>query len=221
MAHTGVYTSTILHYCCSFPCWYFVLFGLEVLFISYIFLKLVISDETQMWTNHMDNAAACSLMSTASFSGSHQWWDHFFPKDHLEAWTCTSTDTQLRSSDISAMNGVMLGLQDNKVPLFFCEYPFRVTCVASVLLVIGECVHQQPLLYELLPLGILCLQVAVVVIGHYDAVWVEGQLDDVPVVVAHHPLAVYAARWCVYQDLPPLQLMENMLIYGTHENSIV
>lgn len=40
----------------------------------------------------------------------------------------------------------------------------------SVLLVIGEAVHQQPLLDELLPLGTLRLQVTVVVVGHDDAV---------------------------------------------------
>lgn len=64
--------------------------------------------ETKIRTNHMDSAAACCLVSTASSLESHQLWDHFCPVDHLEAWTCTSTDTQLRSSDISAMNGGIL-----------------------------------------------------------------------------------------------------------------
>lgn len=86
----------------------------------------------------------------------------------------------------------------------------------SALLVVSEGVHQQPLLYELFPLGILGLQVTVVVVGHDDAVRVEGQLDDVPVIVAHHPLTVNAAGRRVHQDLPPLQLMEYMLVYQKH-----
>lgn len=85
----------------------------------------------------------------------------------------------------------------------------------SVLLVISECIHQQPLLYELLPLGVLHLQVTVVVVGHNDAVRVEGQLDNVAVIIAHHPLTVHAAGRRVHKDLLPLQLVENMLIYGT------
>lgn len=90
----------------------------------------------------------------------------------------------------------------------------------GVLLVVSEGIHQQPLLYELLPLGVLRLQVTVVVVGHDDAVGVEGQLDDVPVVVTHHPLPLHAAGRRVHQDLSPLQLMEDVLICGTHEDGV-
>lgn len=91
----------------------------------------------------------------------------------------------------------------------------------SDLLVVSERVHQQPLLYELLPLGVLRLQVTVVVVGHDDTVGVDGQLDDVAVIVAHHPLPVHTAGWRVHQDLSPLQLVENMLIYKTNKNIVV
>lgn len=78
--------------------------------------------------------------------------------------------------------------------------------------IVGERVHEQPLLDELPPLGILLLQVAVVVVGHDDAVRADGQLDDVAVVVTHHPLAVDAARGRVHQDAPALQLVQYVLV---------
>lgn len=82
--------------------------------------------------------------------------------------------------------------------------------------VVSEGVHQQPLLDEPLPLWLLGLQVAVVVIGDDDAVGAEGQLDDVAVVVADHPLAIDAARWCEDQDISPFQLIEDVLVcHGT------
>lgn len=46
--------------------------------------------------------------------------------------------------------------------------------LTSALLVVNEAVHEQPFFYELFPLRILGLQVPVVVIGHNDAVGVEG-----------------------------------------------
>lgn len=81
-----------------------------------------------------------------------------------------------------------------------------------VLLVVDEAEHEQPLLDEPLPAGVLCLQVPVVVVGHDHAVQVEGQLDDVAVVIAHHPLAVDAARRRVDQDLFLLQLVQDVLV---------
>lgn len=44
----------------------------------------------------------------------------------------------------------------------------------SALLVVNKAVHEQPFFYELFPLRILGLQVPVVVIGHNDAIGVEG-----------------------------------------------
>lgn len=78
--------------------------------------------------------------------------------------------------------------------------------------VIGKCVHQQPVLDELLPLGLLHLQVAVVVVGHDDAVRVVSQLDYVAVVIAHDPFAINTARRRVHQDVPLLQLPEDVLV---------
>lgn len=93
--------------------------------------------------------------------------------------------------------------------------------VRSALLVVGKGVHQQPLLDELLPLGVLSLQVSVVVVGHDNAVRVDGQLDDVAVVVAHHPLPVDGAGRRVHQDLSPLQLVEDVLVCQEHNGDSV
>lgn len=144
-------------------------------------------------THHRGSAAACSLGFWASSSGSHQWLDRFFPEDHLEAWTCTEMGW-----DQVWVKRLMSCLQMN-------------TSFAA-LLVIGKGVHQQPFLDELLPLRVLRLQVSVVVVGHDDPICVEGQLDDVAIIVAHHPLPVNETWRRVHQDLPPLQLMENMLV---------
>lgn len=78
--------------------------------------------------------------------------------------------------------------------------------------VIGERVHEQPLLDELLPLGVFHLQVTVIIIGHYDAVRVVGQLDDVAIIVTYHALAVNAARGRVHQDVPALQIIQYVLV---------
>lgn len=194
--------------------------------------------EKEMSTNRKDSAAAYCPQSMASSAGNHQWWDHFSPEDRLEAWTYTSTETQLGcghfkwnapwvSSDFwwwTPNHVVQHRCPFSTAPLPLTESVHVPVCrpvfwpkQPSVLLVIDEAVHQQPLLYELLPLGILRLQVAIVVVGHDDTVWIAGQLDDVSVIVAHHPLTLYTAGWCVHQDLPPLQLVENMLIWETHE----
>lgn len=154
------------------------------------------------WTNRMDSAAACSLGSTASSWESHQWWDHSFPGDHQEAWTCEAAQ---RKSDL-------LGKKNRSQS--------RHTEPEEALLVIGKRVHQEPLLNELFPLGVLRLQVSVVVVGHDDSVWLHRQLDDVSVIVTHHPLAVHTAGRRVHQDLPPLQFMEDMLICRTQDDAV-
>lgn len=60
-------------------------------------------------------------------------------------------------------------------------------------LVINKGVHEQPLLDEALPLRLLPLEVPVHVVGHDDAVRLEGVLDDVAVVIADHSFAGVAS----------------------------
>lgn len=80
--------------------------------------------------------------------------------------------------------------------------------------IINEGEHEQPLLDEPLPLGVLALQVAVVVIGDDDTVLLVGHLHDIAVIVADHPLAVHLAGRGVHQHLLPLQLLQHMLLWG-------
>lgn len=80
-------------------------------------------------------------------------------------------------------------------------------------LVINKGVHEQPLLNEALPLWYISLKVPVHVVGHDDAVGLVGQLDNEAVVVTDHPFACDMPRWCEHQDLPPLQVSQNVLIY--------
>lgn len=98
------------------------------------------------------------------------------------------------------------------IPFAFSSTSSHATACPAHLHIVGERVHEQPFLDELLPLGILQLQVAVVIVGHDDAVRVVGQLDDVAVVVTHHSLAVDAARGRVHQDVPALQLIQYVLV---------
>lgn len=81
-----------------------------------------------------------------------------------------------------------------------------------VLLVVDEAEHEQPLLDEPLPSGVLRLQVPIVVVGHDHPVRLEGHLDDVTVVVANDPFAVDGARRRVDQDLLLLQLVQDVLV---------
>lgn len=74
--------------------------------------------------------------------------------------------------------------------------------------------HEQPLLNEPLPLGVLALQVTVVVIGDDDAIPLVGHLHDVAVVVADHALAIHLARRGVHEHRLALQLLQHMLLWG-------
>lgn len=65
-------------------------------------------------------------------------------------------------------------------------------------LVINEGVHEQPLLDEALPLRLLSLKVPVHVVGHDDAVRLEGQLDNEAVVITDDTFACDTSRWCEY-----------------------
>lgn len=80
------------------------------------------------------------------------------------------------------------------------------------LLVVDEGVHEQPLLDEAAPLGLVALQVAVKVVGHDDAVRLEGVLHDEAVVVADNAFPCDAAGRREHQDLLLLQLPQDVLI---------
>lgn len=69
------------------------------------------------------------------------------------------------------------------------------------LLVIYKRVHQQTLINEFLPLWLFVGQVAIVVIGHDDAVWLIGQFDNETVIVAHNTASLNTARRGEDQDL--------------------
>lgn len=89
------------------------------------------------------------------------------------------------------------------------------------ILVIDEGVHEQPLLDEALPLLPLALEVTVRVVGNHDPIRFIGQLHDESVVIAHHPLATHAPRWCEHQDLLLLQFPQDVLVWevtGTHRS---
>lgn len=79
-------------------------------------------------------------------------------------------------------------------------------------LVVDEGIHEQPLLDEALPLGLLSLQVPVHVVGDHDAVGLEGMLDNEAVVVADDALSSDAAGGSEHQDLLPLQVSQDVLI---------
>jgi len=92
-----------------------------------------------------------------------------------------------------------------------CVY-VRVYAWLASLLIVDEGVHEQPLVDALPPLGPLRLQVLVRVVGHDHAVRLVRQLDDEAVVVAHDAPPAHAARWREHQDLPLLQLCQDVLV---------
>lgn len=79
-------------------------------------------------------------------------------------------------------------------------------------LVVDEGIHEQPLLDEALPLGLLSLQVSIHVVGDHDAVGLKGMLDDEAVIIADDTLACNPAGWSEHQNLLPLQVSQNVLI---------
>ena len=81
-------------------------------------------------------------------------------------------------------------------------------------LVVDEEVHEQALLDEAPPLGVLSLEVAVRVVGHDDARRLVRQLDDEAVVVADHAPALHASRRCEHQQLLLLQPPQDLLVWG-------
>ena len=82
------------------------------------------------------------------------------------------------------------------------------------LLIVDEGVHEQALLDALPPFGPLRLQVLVGVVGHDHGAQLVRQLHDEAVVVAHHPLPPDAARRREHQDLPLLQLRQDVLVWN-------
>lgn len=86
-------------------------------------------------------------------------------------------------------------------------------------LVINKGVHEQPLLDEALPLGLFSLKVPVHVIGHNDAIRLIRQFDNEPVIITDHTFACNTARRCEHQNLPPLQVSENVLICQANKTS--
>lgn len=73
--------------------------------------------------------------------------------------------------------------------------------IHAYLVVIDKRIHEQPLVDELLPLGLLVSQVSVVIVGDDDAVRLVGQLDDEAVVIANHSPTLDTPRRSEDQDL--------------------
>lgn len=80
------------------------------------------------------------------------------------------------------------------------------------LLVVDKGIHEQTLIYELLPLGLLVGQVPVVVVRDDDAVRLIRQLDDEAVVIADHAAALDAPRWSEDEGFFLLEATQNVLI---------
>lgn len=72
-------------------------------------------------------------------------------------------------------------------------------------LVIHKRIHQQPLLYKLLPFWLFNLKVSVVIIGHNDAIRIKSQFDYEPVIIADNPPALDSSGWCEDENLFLLQ----------------
>lgn len=68
-------------------------------------------------------------------------------------------------------------------------------------LVIHKRIHQQPLLYKLLPFWLFYLKVSIVIIGYNDAIRIKSQLDYEPIIIANNSPALDPSGWCEDKNL--------------------
>lgn len=79
--------------------------------------------------------------------------------------------------------------------------------------VIDKGVHQKPLFHHFAVLWFFADQVPVVVVRDHDAPAVRRQIQDVPIIIAHHSLPSDSARGRKHQNLLFFQLKQNLLIW--------
>jgi hypothetical protein len=80
--------------------------------------------------------------------------------------------------------------------------------------IIHERVHQNALFDDFLKLIALLQQIAIVVVRHDNAIVLDGELQDVAVVVAHHALSIReTSRGSVHEDALLLQFVEDLLVF--------
>lgn len=88
----------------------------------------------------------------------------------------------------------------------------KVPRLVPFLLVIHKGIHEQPLVDELLPLGLFISKVSVVVVGDDDAIRLVGELDNEAVVIANHASSLHPPRGSEDENLLLLKATQDFLI---------